>query len=148
MYYGKKQSGYSQREAKRWLMITKTEVKVRGYHLDVYQHVNNTRYLEFLEAGRWDFNEETHLFDGLPEGIGCVAVNININFRRPAVLGDILEVRTGIGAVNSKSIVTHQEIVLRDTNAKVADADVTQVLIDFKTQKAVPLKGNLPSFDE
>jgi len=56
-------------------------------------------------------------------------------------------VRTGIGAVNSKSIVTHQEIVLRDTGVKVADADVTQVLIDFKTQKAVPLKGNLPDFD-
>ena len=26
-----------------------TFIKVRGYHLDVYQHVNNARYLEFLE---------------------------------------------------------------------------------------------------
>lgn len=26
-----------------------TQIKVRGYHLDVYQHVNNARYLEFLE---------------------------------------------------------------------------------------------------
>ncbi|EAO9459728.1 acyl-ACP thioesterase domain-containing protein, partial [Raoultella planticola] len=25
-----------------------TQIKVRGYHLDVYQHVNNARYLEFL----------------------------------------------------------------------------------------------------
>ncbi|EJV5382956.1 TPA: hypothetical protein HMT81_08910, partial [Escherichia coli] len=24
-----------------------TQIKVRGYHLDVYQHVNNARYLEF-----------------------------------------------------------------------------------------------------
>ncbi|MFR0172146.1 thioesterase, partial [Escherichia coli] len=23
-----------------------TQIKVRGYHLDVYQHVNNARYLE------------------------------------------------------------------------------------------------------
>lgn len=31
-----------------------TQIKVRGYHLDVYQHVNNARYLEFLEEARWD----------------------------------------------------------------------------------------------
>ena len=24
-------------------------IKVRGYHLDVFQHVNNARYLEFLD---------------------------------------------------------------------------------------------------
>ncbi len=27
-----------------------TQIKVRGYHLDVYQHVNNARYLEFLKG--------------------------------------------------------------------------------------------------
>lgn len=31
-----------------------TQIKVRGYHLDVYQHVNNARYPEFLEEARWD----------------------------------------------------------------------------------------------
>lgn len=34
-------------------MTHKTLIKVRGYHLDIYQHVNNARYLEFLEEGRW-----------------------------------------------------------------------------------------------
>lgn len=29
-----------------------TEIIVRGYHLDGYQHVNNARYLEFLEEDR------------------------------------------------------------------------------------------------
>ena len=29
-----------------------TKIKVRGFHLDVYQHVNNARYLEFLEEAR------------------------------------------------------------------------------------------------
>ena len=36
-----------------------TQIKVRGYHLDVYQHVNNARYLEFLEEARWDGLEST-----------------------------------------------------------------------------------------
>ena len=39
-----------------------TQIKVRGYHLDVYQHVNNARYLEFLEEARWDGLENSESF--------------------------------------------------------------------------------------
>ena len=34
-------------------MQFKTTLKVRGYHLDFYGHVNNARYLELLEEARW-----------------------------------------------------------------------------------------------
>lgn len=33
-------------------------LKVRGYHVDVFGHVNHARYLEFLEEARWAFFEE------------------------------------------------------------------------------------------
>ena len=39
-----------------------TQIKVRGYHLDVYQHVNNARYLEFLEEARWHGLENSDSF--------------------------------------------------------------------------------------
>ncbi len=68
-----------------------TKIKVRGFHLDVYQHVNNARYLEFLEEARWDGLENAESFQWLPaHSIAFVVVNININYRRPAVLGDVL----------------------------------------------------------
>lgn len=70
-----------------------TQIKVRGYHLDVYQHVNNARYLEFLEEARWDGLENSPAFQWMTEkNIAFVVVNININYRRPAVLGDVLTV--------------------------------------------------------
>ncbi len=31
------------------------KLTVRNYHLDGYGHVNNARYLEFLEEARWTF---------------------------------------------------------------------------------------------
>ncbi len=31
------------------LIAMHTHIKVRGFHIDVFQHVNNARYLEFLE---------------------------------------------------------------------------------------------------
>ena len=33
--------------------FSRTTLTVRGYHLDGYGHVNNARYLEFYEEGRW-----------------------------------------------------------------------------------------------
>ncbi|HAT24716.1 MAG TPA: thioesterase, partial [Pantoea septica] len=70
-----------------------TTIKVRGYHLDVYQHVNNARYLEFLEEARWQWLEEADAFNWLQQQqLAFVVVNININYRRPAVLGDVLAI--------------------------------------------------------
>lgn len=65
-----------------------TFIKVRGYHLDVYQHVNNARYLEFLEEARWDWLENHEGFRWMTKNnIAFIVVNININYRTPAVLG-------------------------------------------------------------
>jgi len=127
-------------------VIARTEIKVRGYHLDLYQHVNNCRYLEFLQEGRWDFFEEYRTFHEWPEGISFVVVNININYRRPASLGDVLEVQTAISTLKAKSGVIHQEIILKSNGAIVVDADVTFVIVDSKTQKVLPLKGDLRAF--
>jgi thioesterase III len=124
-------------------MVIKTTIKVRGYHLDMYRHVNNARFLEFLEEGRWAFFDENPNFDGWPHGIHFVVVNINISYRRPATLGDILEVGTNITHLGSKSGIMHQEIVLQGTDSIIADADVTFVIVDSKTQKALSLEGNL-----
>ncbi|SQA97049.1 Long-chain acyl-CoA thioesterase FadM [Cedecea neteri] len=44
-----------------------THIKVRGYHMDVYQHVNNARYLEFLEEARWEGLEKTTGFQWMTE---------------------------------------------------------------------------------
>lgn len=37
-----------------------TKIKVRGYPLDIYGHVNNARYLECLEEGRWGVMDSRH----------------------------------------------------------------------------------------
>ena len=36
-----------------------TAIKVRGYHADLYGHVNNARYLELLEEARWNHFENS-----------------------------------------------------------------------------------------
>ncbi|UCB31878.1 thioesterase [Duffyella gerundensis] len=121
-----------------------TTIKVRGYHLDVYQHVNNARYLEFLEEARWQWIEESAQAQWLTEQrLAFVVVNININYRLPAKLHDELIITNNVEKVGSRSGILAQRVLLAETNELVADALVTFVCIDMKSQKAVPLEGEL-----
>ncbi|MGD9423896.1 YbgC/FadM family acyl-CoA thioesterase [Pantoea sp. NSTU24] len=121
-----------------------TIIKVRGYHLDVYQHVNNARYLEFLEEARWQWLEEVEAFHWLLEQkLAFVVVNININYRRPAVLGDVLAIESEITQLNGRSGIIAQRVLLAGQETVVADAALTFVCIDLRTQKAVALEGEL-----
>ena len=120
------------------------DIKVRGYHLDLYGHVNNARYLEFLEEARWAyFDDEADLVAYMHEGFAFVVVNININYRYPATMGDQLAIATSVKSISHRSAVMHQRVVLDGSDTLVAEADVTFVAFDGKQNKAVPLEGSL-----
>ena len=121
-----------------------TIIKVRGYHLDVYQHVNNARYLEFLEEARWNALEDGDLISTLQQNNwGFAVVNINIAFRRAAVLGDVLVIQTRHHAFSNKSATLHQTIINQATQKVVSEAEVTYTIFDMTTNKALPLDENL-----
>ena len=128
------------------------DIRVRGYHLDVYQHVNNGRYMEFLEEARWDFMEKTGFTEQL-EGLGraLVVVNININYRRPALLDDLLRVTVRLSKIGNKS-AQFEQVVTRIVDGEeqdvVADAMVTFCVMDPDAEKAVVLAGELRSILE
>ena len=125
-------------------MVHTIDIKVRGYHLDLFGHVNNARYLEFLEEGRWAaFEEAVDLQQIAQQGYLFTVVNININYRRPALMNQVLCVETQIARWNRRSAVIHQVVKLNKSDSVIADADVTFVIVDANTQKAVPLEGEL-----
>jgi thioesterase-3 len=120
------------------------EIKVRGYHLDVYQHVNNARYLELLEEGRWAHYEGRLESDFFTQNkLGMVVVNNNINYHYPATLGEVLIVKTKIEHVGNKSVRFRQQLFLKGSDKLVIDAAVTFVILDMKATKSVPIEGKI-----
>ncbi|MEO9907926.1 MAG: thioesterase family protein [Lentilitoribacter sp.] len=121
-------------------MISKVNIKVRGFHLDIFQHVNNARYLEFLEEGRWAFFDDFGMgTDLMEQGIAWAIVNININFRAEANFGETLEVQTAFSKIGNRSISMQQRIINADTQTLVADAEVTYVCFSKKLKAAIEL---------
>ncbi len=128
-------------------MVHTNEIKVRGYHLDLFGHVNNARYLEFLEEGRWSaFEDKADLEQLALKGYAFTVVNININYRRPAFMNEVLCIETELVKLGRRSGVIHQKVRLQGTDTVVADADVTFVIIDGQKQKAVILEGEVLEF--
>jgi thioesterase-3 len=120
------------------------KIKVRGYHLDMYQHVNNARYLEFLEEARWHFIEsKIDLIEWTKKGLGFVVASITINYRKPASLDQVLEIQSKLSRINVRSATIEQRIYLENTEILIADAEVTFVIVNTKTGKPVSLEGEL-----
>lgn len=130
-------------------METEIEIQVRSTHIDFLGHVNNAVYLEFMEWGRTDWYEKIgEDFEGLlDDGIAVVVVNIDINFNKEIMLGEKVRVRTIPLQKNNKSYKHKQEIYNED-NELVADAVVTEVLLDRNKGEAIyPTETIVEQFD-
>lgn len=118
-------------------------VTVVAADLDELGHVNNARYLDYLERGRTAWYEQRALIalsanGRAPSELGTVVVNINIDFRAECRSGEQLQIVTRPARAGSKSFVVVQHIEKAD-GTLAAEAQVTSVLMDMSTRKAVAL---------
>lgn len=86
---------------------------VHNYHLDGYGHVNNARYLEFLEAARWHFFAQKDLTHDL-RAAKLVVAHLDIRYLRAAQLDDELIIHTQITQVQSRQITLTQTITCHE----------------------------------
>jgi len=77
-------------------MKHKYQLAVRSYECDMHRHVNNAIYLQYLEAARMGFLEDSDFdYDGfLDAGYALFVANINISYKAPAFFGDRLSIET------------------------------------------------------
>ncbi len=121
-----------------------TEIKIRGYHLDINGHVNNARYLEFMEEGRWAWSEQNMDFVLLKEkGLLFSVVNINIDYKRAAYINEVAVVHTCLESLGQTSGLMRQKITLKGTDKVIVDARLTFVMLDEKSKKPINLDGEL-----
>ncbi len=124
-------------------MQIRTEILTRGYHMDIYGHVNNARYLEFLEEDRWaQLEAHIDLQKWAARGLVFMVVNINVNYRKAVGPGERLQVLTTLEKVGNRSAVLKQVIRFKDSQQIAADALVTFV-VTGPDGSAVPLEGEV-----
>ncbi|MGD8191972.1 acyl-CoA thioesterase [Brevibacillus ginsengisoli] len=113
---------------------------VRSTEVDTIGHLNNAKYLEYMEWGRFELITQSGLSleEMKSRGILPVVVNINVNYRKEVLMGAEIKVVSRPLRLGGKSIVLRHELF----NAKgdlVCDADVTLVMIDAVQRKATAI---------
>ena len=125
-------------------MTTAIQIEVRMTELDCMGHVNNATFLEYMEWSREDWYNKAELpfytFTAL--GLGTVVVNLNINYRREARLGQYLTISTEPIRKGRTSFVL-RHVIVNANDELVADANVVNVTIDLKSRKASRLPNAL-----
>ena len=119
-----------------------TEIKVRGYHLDLYGHVNHARYLEFLEDARWGLMESDGSLEWfMRQGYALVVSRVDIRYLRPATMGEELRVETRLDRLLERAVVIVQRVVKAATGKLVAEAEVTVAVLH--NARAQPITGEI-----
>lgn len=117
---------------------TKMELTVRSTEIDVNGHVNNAKYLEYLEWGREDWYERLGLDYETLCGMGVitVVVHVSANFRAEAKQNDTLTVTTHMSRVGNTSFTMTQSID-NQRHERVLDAEFIIVTVDAQSRKKI-----------
>src|SRR3954471_24087627 len=85
--------------------IFESTLNVRPDDVDMFNHVHNSKYLDYVLAARY---EQMEKFYGMPwehftkQGLGWVVSHVDINFKRPLLMNDLMLIRTGILTMHDK----------------------------------------------
>jgi len=85
-------------DARRYI----THRRAQLYETDLEQHVNNAVYLNWIEQALWDACAAAgvpHLIAPAGDGLRLVARRHELEYRRPAVAGDEIEITTWLHAI-------------------------------------------------
>ncbi len=112
------------------------EIVVRSTEIDVNGHVNNAKYLEYLEWGREDWFEQHGLdYETLKAaGAVTVVVHVSASYRKESVQNDRLRIRTSIGEIGNTSFRMLQQIV-NQRDEPVIDAEFVIVTVNPETHE-------------
>ena len=121
-------------------MKIKTKIKVRSTHIDVMGHVNNAKFLEYMEWGREEWYNRLGVdFPALEKrGIGTVVVNIDIDYLKEASQDDILTIITEPLRRGNKSYVLLHKIY-NQNEKMIVKAEVTSLIINFEDRTSVDM---------
>ena len=115
----------------------RTPIALRWSDLDAFNHVNNARYLTFLEQARIEWFE-TVGEPWMTDEIGPVVATATLNFKRPVEYPANISVELFTERLGNTSVTIGHRIVAGDGTLH-CDGHVVAVWVSRRSGKPVPL---------
>lgn len=123
----------------------KTLLRVRHYEMDALGHVNNAVYQNYLEQAAIEHSEHLGLtLDVYRELAGVFVMRrVEIEYLRPAVAGDTLEITTWLQEMRGSRAIRRYEIRKQNQDELLVTAEALWVWVEAKTMRPRPIPSVL-----
>jgi acyl-CoA thioester hydrolase len=115
-------------------------IEVRYGDLDPQAHLNNARYLTYMEQARIHYVKHLGLWDGGSfMDIGIILAKVEITFHAPILFGQPVRVGMRTTRLGTKSM--EMEYILEDTKTgqALATGSSVQVAYDYRGGQSIPI---------
>jgi acyl-CoA thioester hydrolase len=118
-------------------------VEIRYSDLDPQWHVNNTRYLVYMEQARLEYLTHLGLFDGQSFlDLKMIIADVHVSYLAPIKLGQKVRVGTRAARLGNKSITFEYRIEDSDNGDLLATGEVVGVTFDYHSQQPIPIPAD------
>lgn len=118
----------------------KVNIQLRFSDFDMLKHVNNARFVTFMEIGRVSFfdllTENKHRWDET----GMIVARLELDFKAPVLWGEDLYVETAVSEIGNKSVRIHTRMLAGAGSEKIslrAEAETVMVCYDFVKNQSI-----------
>lgn len=115
-------------------------IEVRYGDLDPQGHVNNAKYLTYLETGRIAYVKHLGLWKGGSFlDFGIILADIQITYRAPILYGQPVRVWVRVSRLGSKSLTMDYRVDESEGGIEFATSTSVLVAYNYQDAKSVPV---------
>ncbi len=115
-------------------------IEVRYGDLDPQGHLNNAKYLTYMEQARIAYIRHLGLWSGGDfMTIGVILAEARVTFKAPIHWGQPVRVGVRFSRLGNKSFDVHYTIEDAETGIEYATGFTVQVAYDYQTGKTIPI---------
>jgi acyl-CoA thioester hydrolase len=115
-------------------------VEIRFSDLDPLGHVNNARYLTYLEQARIAYFQHLGLWTGVSFiDIGIILADVQITFRAPILYQQKVQAGVRVARLGNKSLTMEYCLEEQANGFELATASTVLVSYDYRTNSSIPI---------
>jgi acyl-CoA thioester hydrolase len=115
-------------------------IEVRYGDLDPQGHVNNAKYLTYIEQARTQYVRRLGLWPGGSfQDLGIILADAHLTFRAQITFGQSMRVGTRVVSIGNKSFKMEFRLEDAADGKELASGTTVQVAFDYRSGKSMPV---------
>lgn len=115
-------------------------IEVRYGDLDPQGHVNNARFMTYMEQARIEYVRQSGLWDGNSfQDIGIILADAQVTFHAPILYAQSVQVGVRVSRLGNKSMTMEYRIEETRTGQLFASGSTVIVTYNYHTGSTIPI---------